>query len=135
MKSTDLTCDQVDKLLADVTPVLGYQSLLFEQMDRRGMGAETLADSVQNARNTMQELRMALHRQHSDGTRPASQQGEVTMHEHHARKLKQPDGSSVADIIAYLCPVDSPLLVSGLEPLAPFINTSTGVGLPLTRME
>jgi hypothetical protein len=38
MKSTDLTREQVNKLLADVTPMLGYLTRLSDRMDNRGMG-------------------------------------------------------------------------------------------------
>jgi hypothetical protein len=55
MKSTDLNRDEVDKLLADVTPMLGHLTRLSDPMDRRGMGTEPLADSVRKARNAMQE--------------------------------------------------------------------------------
>jgi len=67
MKSTDITREQVDKLLADVTPMLGYLSRQSDQMDKRGMGTERLADSVRKARDAMQALRMSLHSLHCEG--------------------------------------------------------------------
>jgi len=57
MKTTDLNRDQVDKLLAEVTPMLGYRSRLSDRMDKRGMGTAPLAASVRKARNAMQEPR------------------------------------------------------------------------------
>jgi hypothetical protein len=67
MKMADLSRDQVDKLPAEVTPMLGYRSRQSDRMDKRGLGTEPLADSARKVRNAMQELRMALHYLHCDG--------------------------------------------------------------------
>jgi len=67
MKSTDLTREQTDALLAEVTPMLGYLSRLSARMDKRGMGTEPLAADVRKARDAMQALRMSLHYLHCDG--------------------------------------------------------------------
>jgi hypothetical protein len=61
MKSTDLTREQTDKLLAEVTPVLGYLTRLSARMDRNGFGDDQLARDVRKAQQAMQELRMRLH--------------------------------------------------------------------------
>jgi hypothetical protein len=57
----------VDKLLAEVTPMLGYLSGLSARIDTRGMGTEPLAGSVRKAQTAMQALRMALHFLHYVG--------------------------------------------------------------------
>jgi hypothetical protein len=67
MKSTDLAREQVDKLLAGVTPRLGYLTRLSDRMDKQGMGTEPLAADVRKARDAMQALRMSLHYLHCDG--------------------------------------------------------------------
>ena len=67
MKSTDLTREQTDKLLADVTPMLAYLTRLSDRMDNRGMGTEPLTASVRKARDAVQALRMSLHYLHCDG--------------------------------------------------------------------
>jgi hypothetical protein len=36
MNATGLTRDQIDALLADVTPMLGYLTRLSDRMDKRG---------------------------------------------------------------------------------------------------
>jgi len=67
MKPTDLTREQTDKLLDDLTPMLSYLTRLSARMNKRGMGTEPLAASVCKAQHAMQELRMALHYLHCDG--------------------------------------------------------------------
>jgi len=67
MKSTDLTREQTDRLLAKLTPMLGYLSRLSARMDKRGMGTEPLAADVRRAQEAMQALRMRLHYLHCDG--------------------------------------------------------------------
>jgi hypothetical protein len=67
MNSADLTREQVDKLLADATPMLGYLTRLSARTDKRGMGTEPLAAKVRKAQRAMQDLRMALHYLHCDG--------------------------------------------------------------------
>ena len=64
--STDLTRDQVDKLLAEATPELGYLTRLSARMDRKGFGDDQLARDVRMAPHAMQDLRMALHYLHCD---------------------------------------------------------------------
>jgi hypothetical protein len=59
--------DHVDRLLAEVTPMLGYLSRLSARMDKRGMGTEPLAATVRNAQQAMPALCMALHHLHCEG--------------------------------------------------------------------
>ncbi len=46
MKTTDLTRDQVEKLLAEVTPMLGYLSRLSARMDKREMGTDRTTQTI-----------------------------------------------------------------------------------------
>jgi hypothetical protein len=67
MKTTDLTREQTERLLAEVTAMLGYLTRLSDRMDKRGMGTEPLNASVRKAQHAMQELRTSLHYLHCDG--------------------------------------------------------------------
>ena len=67
MKSTDLTREQSDRLLAEIEPMLGYLSRLLARIDKQGMGTEPLAAGVWKACNAMQALRMSLHYLNCDG--------------------------------------------------------------------
>jgi hypothetical protein len=67
MKSTDLTREQVDAILAKVLPALNYLSRLSDRMDATGMATDPLAVDVQNAHRAMQALRMSLHYLNCDG--------------------------------------------------------------------
>jgi hypothetical protein len=67
MKSTDLNRDQVELILTNLTPVLGYLTRLSARMDRKGFGDDQLARDVRKAQQAMQELRMRLHSLSCDG--------------------------------------------------------------------
>jgi hypothetical protein len=54
MKTTDLTSDQAEKLLAEVTAMLGYLSRLSARMDKRGMGTEPTTHSLRPPRSRCQ---------------------------------------------------------------------------------
>jgi hypothetical protein len=46
MKTADLTRDQVDRLLAQVTAMLGFLSHFSARIGKRGMGTEPMAANV-----------------------------------------------------------------------------------------
>jgi imidazolonepropionase-like amidohydrolase len=67
MKSTDLTREQIEAILAKLTPTLGYLTRLSARMDRKGFGDDRLAADVRKAQQAMQDLRMRLHSLSCDG--------------------------------------------------------------------
>jgi len=61
MNSDDLTREQVEAILARLTPTLGYLTRLSARMDRKGFADDPFAAEVRKAQRTMQDLRAHLH--------------------------------------------------------------------------
>jgi len=67
MNSSDLNHEQVELILANLTPVLRCLTRLSARMDRKGFGDDQLARDVRKAQQAMQDLRMRLHSLSCDG--------------------------------------------------------------------